>query len=143
MSKKISNVTAKIVSECANLDKTMSAAFLRLLMTQGFASESGLRKNVKADGAQYVILRGRPSVTFDLDMEAVSAALGSTVANKIADRAARDAAEYSRQIAHAEALATAKRVAAAKAAKVDRLTAALAKVREGGTTDPTDPATVF
>lgn len=129
MSNKIANVTAKTISDVTGLDKTMASAFLRLLMAQGFASESGNRKQVTQKDGEYIVMRGRPSVTFDLDYDAVSASLGQDKANKIADKAATEHAEYTKLLAHAEQAAKVKREATAKAAKVDRLTAALAAIK--------------
>lgn len=132
MSNKICNVTAKTISDVTGLDKTMASAFLRLLVAQGFASESGNRKQVTNKDGEYIVMRGRPSVLFDLDTDAVSASLGTDKASKIADKAATEHAEYTKILAHAEASAKVKRDAAAKAAKVDRLTAALAAVKAEG-----------
>lgn len=126
---KIENVTIATVCDATGLDKTLASGFLRLLASQGFATETGHRKQVSATADGYAVMRGRPSVLFSLDFDAVAAALNTEKAQRIADKAATAHAEYVRMLAHAEAAGKAKRDAAAKAAKVDRLTKALAAIK--------------
>jgi hypothetical protein len=125
----LTNVTAKIVSDVTGLDKTSSSALMRILVQQGHAKESGARKNIAANGAEFLVVRGRPSVTFDVDAQALVGAIGQDKATKVADKAAESHAEYTKLLAHAEIAAKNKREANAKANKVKSLEEKLAAIR--------------
>lgn len=125
----LTNVTAKIVQDVTGLSKTDASAFIRLMVRQGQAKESGARKNLSQKGEDYLVMRGRPSVTFDVDAQALVGYVGNDKATKIADKAAQEHAEYTKLLAHAEIAAKNKREATAKANKIKGLEAQLAAIR--------------
>lgn len=125
----LTNVTAKIISAVTGLDKTNASALVRIMVAKGQAKESGARKNLSQHGEEYLVVRGRPSVTFDVDASALVAYVGEAKATEIADRAAAEHAEYTKLLAHAEINAKNKRDAVAKQNKIKGLEAQLAAIR--------------
>ena len=127
----LTNVSTKNISDVTGLNKTDASAFMRLMVRQGQATESGRRKNLAANGDEFLVVRGRPSVTFEVDAQALVGYVGSDKATKIADKAASDHAEYTKMLAHAEIAVKNKREATAKANKVKSLESQLAAIRNG------------
>jgi hypothetical protein len=139
----LTNVTAAIVSEVTGLSKTDSSSFIRALVNNGKGNVSGMRKNLaKDETGAFVIVRGRPTVTFDLDNDCMVAAIGSEKTAKVADLSATAHSDYVRNIAYAEQLASEKKAKLAKAIKLKGLEAKLAAVRSGDSVS-VDPETVF
>ncbi len=125
----ITNVTRQNLCNILGLAKDEVSLFLAIQVRKEFATIDGNRKHlVEKDGA-YVVMKGRPSVTYSFDSDALVAEIGADKVAKLADKAASEQAAYMARLAHAEQAAKDKRDATAKATKLAALTAKLAAMK--------------
>jgi hypothetical protein len=125
----ITNVTRQNLIDVLGLAKDEVSLFLAIQLRKGFAVEAGNRKHmVEKDGA-FIVMKGRPSVTYAFDSDALTAEIGTDKAAKLADKAAAEQAAYTARLAKAEQAAKDKRDATAKAGKVASLAAKLAALK--------------